>query len=103
MVLEESETNEVFTANITHNLGIMAREAGIYHHLWRPDELDITKAQGLIEPLTLGLDSLRRDRARFERFNPENGWGDYDGLVSFVESYLQACMSYPDADVRVWR
>ena len=41
---EETETNEVYSANITHNLNTMADEAGIYKHLWRPDEIKITKA-----------------------------------------------------------
>lgn len=30
---------DVFWANITHNLGRMADEAGIYKHLWRPEEI----------------------------------------------------------------
>ena len=37
--LTDAEGREVFSANITHNLGAMAKEAGIYMHLWRPDEL----------------------------------------------------------------
>lgn len=47
--------NEVYDANITHNLNTMAEEAGIYKHLWRPEELGITKAKDLIEPLAEGL------------------------------------------------
>ena len=34
---------QVFSANITHNLGKMADEAGIYKALWRPDEVEITQ------------------------------------------------------------
>jgi hypothetical protein len=33
---EDSET--VYSANITHNLGKMAEEAMLYNCLWRPDE-----------------------------------------------------------------
>src|SRR5690606_2662000 len=36
---EEVETNKVYSANITHNLGKMAYEAGIYEALWRPHRL----------------------------------------------------------------
>ena len=39
---------EVYSANITHNLGLMAEEAGIYQPLWRPEELGIKTAAGLI-------------------------------------------------------
>jgi len=93
----------VYTANITHNLNKMAQEAGIYEHLWRPDEIDITNAGQLIGPLREGLALLKSDPNRFEAFNPENGWGTYEGLVSFVEKYLAACEENPDADVSVWR
>ena len=41
---EESESEEVYSANITHNLGGMADEAGIYEALWRPEEVGIAKA-----------------------------------------------------------
>jgi hypothetical protein len=103
VVVEQSEGDEVFTANVTHNLNTMAGEAGIYKHLWRPDELEIKKAVQLIEPLTAGLALLKSDPERFQKFNPSNGWGTYGGLVTFVEDYLEACKKYPDADVSVWR
>lgn len=98
---EEGET--VYTANITHNLNKMAAEAGIYEALWRPDEHGMTKAAQLIEPLTEGLSALRADPARFETFNPSNGWGDYDGLVTFVARYLAACEQYPHAEIGISR
>ena len=45
----------VFTSNITHNLGKMAEAAGIYKHLWCPEEIGITKAKQLIQPLKKDL------------------------------------------------
>jgi len=92
-----------YEANITHNLAGMAAQAGIYMHLWRPDEMGITKAKQLIEPLTEGLALLESDPEGFRALNPANGWGDYEGLVRFVSNYLKACKSYPDATVRVSR
>lgn len=94
---------EVFSRNITHNLGPMAKEAGIYQHLWRPDEIGITKASQLIEPLAKGLALLESEPERFKALNPSNGWGDYGGLVEFVGKYLGACRQFPDGDVSVWR
>jgi hypothetical protein len=93
----------LYDANITHNLNKMADAAGVYKELWRPDEIGVTQAKQLIEPLRAGLGLLRSDRHRFEQFNPSNGWGDYDGLVSFVAGYLAACEENPDANVRVSR
>ena len=95
------DSYEVFSANITHNLVRMAKEARIYKHLWRPEELGITKAAQLIKPLRIGLASLNSNPERFKKFDPPNGWGSYIGFVSFVASYLAACEKYPDADVSV--
>ena len=93
----------VYDANITHNLNRMAAEAGIYKHLWRPEEIGITKAEQLIEPLTAGLALLDSDPERFRKFDAENGWGRYENLVEFVSKYLEACAANPDAEVSVSR
>lgn len=102
-VMSEEESDRVYSANITHNLNKMADEAGIYQALWRPEEIGITHAAQLIEPLRDGLTVLSSDPARFEALNPENGWGTYDGLVRFVADYLAACEQYPTAVVSTWR
>jgi hypothetical protein len=81
----------------------MADKAGIYRELWRPDEIGITTAGQLIEPLEKGLAELKARPEYFRRFNPENGWGTYEGLVEFVEKYLAACRTHPSAHVGVWR
>lgn len=96
-------STEVFTANITHNLNEMAAEAGIYKHLWRPDEIGITKAQELISPLTDGLALMQSEPDRFKALNPENGWGSYDGFLNWIARYIEACKMYPDSNVSVWR
>lgn len=99
----DSDDDTVYSANITHNLNKMAREATLYEYLWRPDEIGITKASQLIQPLRGGLAFLRREPERFKKFNPENGWGSYEGLVRFVENYLEACETHPEAEVSVSR
>lgn len=98
-----SDTEEVYWANITHNLSKMADEAGIYEALWRPDEHGMTHAHQLIEPLRAGLAKLKADPEHYETFNAPNGWGMYHHFVPFVEDYLGACEKYPDAKVRVSR
>lgn len=103
IVLPEEETTVVYHANITHNLGGMAREAFLYNCCWRPDEHGYELAKQLIGPLSDGLTLLKADPVRFKQFNPANGWGSYEGLVEFVEEYLAACRKYPNARVSVWR
>lgn len=102
-IVESGGDGQVYSANITHNLGRMAQAAGIYEVLWRPEEVSITLAEQLIQPLRDGLALLNSDPARFEMLNPENGWGNYEGLCRFVADYLAACEHYPQAEVSVWR
>lgn len=96
-------TDIVYSRNITHNLGEMAREAGVYEYLWQPEKVNIIYATDLVRPLTRGLELLRSDPERFKKFNPKNGWGDYEGLVNFVQDYLNACEKYPNATIEVSR
>lgn len=99
----DSMDTVVFSANITHNLAQMAREAGIHRLVWRPDENGVTVASQLIEPLTEGLKRLKESPEYFKAYNPENGWGSYEVLIEFVEEYLAACREYPEATISVWR
>lgn len=95
--------DEMFAANITHNLIAMAIKAHVYMPCWRPEEIGITNAKQLIEPLQAGLSAMEADPERFKKLNPQNGWGDYNGFLMFVSEYLQACRDYPDAEIRVSR
>ena len=99
-VLDE-ETTGLYHRNITHNLNAMARAAGIYQELWRPEALGITHASHLIAPLVRGLAKLEQWPVSFKALNPENGWGTYEDFVEFVADYLQACAKHPEARVKV--
>lgn len=93
----------VYDGNITHNLTGMADAAGIYKHLWRPEELGITRAGDLIEPLKAGLARLQADPETYRTHDSPNGWGKYEHLVRFVSDYLAACVENPYAEVTVSR
>lgn len=94
---------EVYSANITHNLGKMAYAAGLYDALWRADERGWELARNIIPILDAGLEQLKADPAYFEKFNAPNDWGLYEHFVPFVEAYLEACRKYPSAVITVWR
>ena len=100
---DAGDKTEVYSDNITHNLTKMADEAGIYEPLWRPDEVGITKAEQLVEPLSAVLERLHAEPNRYRKFDPPNGWGKYENLVVFVDRYLAACRKFPAADVSVSR
>lgn len=100
-----------FWHGLTHNLGAMAREAGLYEAMWRPCEM--LRADGLVcltpcgrditSALEKGVAALRSDPDKYKAFNPPNGWGTYEGLLECAEKYLVACKKWPDAMVVVGR
>lgn len=102
-VHSRSGERELFSANITHNLNVMAQDAGIYLCVWRPDECGITKAGQLIGPLSKAVALMRDQPERFKRLDPENGWGSYATFLPWLDSYLEACLAFPDAYVKVSR
>jgi len=119
----EREDELLYDANITHNLGEMASEAGIYEALWRPHRLrngyDIPeddhkaewefedsceiKTTDIIDIIERGLADLKARPEYFKQFDSPNGWGLYKNFVPFVEKYLEALKMYPDGVVKVDR
>lgn len=90
---------ELHDVGITHNLTGMAAQAGLYDCLWDAQSSGIFKAKDLLEPLRKGLERMKADPERFRRWNPPNGWGDYDAFVVTLQGLLNACERHPLADV----
>ena len=115
----EKPTEDVYSANITHNLGKMAAEAGLYEALWRPyqlkegydipedeydEEYDFEKANPvqaheIIPIIEKGLEDMKARPKHYEKFNSSNGWGMYHNFVPWIEKYLQALKEYPESFV----
>lgn len=100
----------VYSANITHNLNKMAMEVKLsngmtlYQVMWRPDEQEGLKfARDIADLLDEGWNILMSDPEKFQKFDPENGWGSYEGLEKFVYNYRNACRDNPDAELRISR
>jgi hypothetical protein len=105
-----TQPTSIFSMNITHNLGKMAGAVelsngmSLYDVLWRPDEQEgLVFARDISELLDEGWNILLSDPEKYKRYNPENGWGSYDGLCNFVYNYRNACWDNPDAELRVSR
>jgi hypothetical protein len=112
--------DKYYTANITHNLGKMAKACGLYEVLWRPyllfrkdfenydeemeyeDSLTI-KARQLIKIMEKGLRELKSHPEKYKTYDSPNSWGLYENFVPFVEKYLKACKKYPNLLVQVDR
>jgi hypothetical protein len=102
--LEDDYEDATLSAfNITHNLNKMAEAVGLYEVLWRPEEIGITIASQMIEPLEKGIIDLEANPDKYKAYNPPNGWGNYEGFVSFCKSVLQKCREFPDAVVEASR
>ena len=99
--LKKVKPTEVFSANITHNLSEMAEAAGIYKHLWHPEDAGVTHACQLIRPLEAGVARMKADPERYRKYDSPNGWGMYDDFVPWIERYIAACKQDPDAEVSV--
>ena len=97
------DNEEVFWANITHNLHIMAGKAGIYEALWHPEEINATKAKDIISIVEKGLADMRRRPSYYLMFDSPNGWGTYEDFVPWIERYLEALKKYPEAEIEVSR
>jgi len=96
---KKTEMEKFFKQSTTHNLSEMAKEAGIYSIVWRPEENGIERAAQLIEPLKAGIIRLKSDPKRFIALEPDNKCGTYADFVPWLERYLRACEKYPEATV----
>jgi hypothetical protein len=96
--------DSVFETNITHNLTTMARAAGIYEIVWRPEQCDdVSVAGDIVDRLSAGIRELDGNQDKYEAYNAENGWGLYKHFVPFLEQYRDACVKYPTATIEVSR
>lgn len=97
------EDEHLASFSITHNLAVMADEAGIYRCLWKPETIGLTKAGQLKKRLKDGLIKLKNDPENFKQFNPIHGGGSYAFLVSVVGAMIEECRKNPKAKVSVSR
>lgn len=115
----EPQREFLYTSNITHNLGKMAAEAGLYEALWRPyqlkpgynipeddhdaeyeyEEANPVRAHEIIDIIEKGLEDMKARPKHYEKFNSSNGWGMYHNFVPWIEEYLKALKEFPETQV----
>lgn len=93
--------DEVYGANITHNLVPMAKVLGIYACLWKAEESGIKTAGQLITPLGIAIGDMTANPPAFKAYDSPNGWGTYDNFLPWLQQLLKACEDNPQARVRV--
>ena len=103
LINDVGDDTGVFSANITHNLGRMASSAGLYEYVWRPEEVEITKAGELIHALRVGIKCMENHPDVFKKFDDPNGWGTYEQFLPWLKKYLNACTQFPEAEILISR
>lgn len=94
--------DKIWTRNITHNLTDMASQViinnsvNLYKLLWRPKENGFEFVTNeYVECINQALSILKVNKTELEIYNPKNGWGNYNCLLSFVED-LSKCLNSLD-------
>ena len=93
---------------ITHNLNTIVSELGLlvglpyYEVIWRPDEMFGLKngevpAEFVLKLLPDVIKNLLKFEDRLTDYLPSNGYGTFEGLISFLCDYLKECYTNQEA------
>lgn len=117
---DHEEYVDEWSANITHNMGKMADhikvnyqvdgeeyENTLYQMVWRPDEVGDGKTccntTVMAQALQSGIAYMVAHRKDLEKYNPENGWGNYNVFLAWLKCYWDVCLEHPDCEIEVSR
>lgn len=89
---------DIFSANYTHNVIPMWKEAGVFEVLY---ESQGRKARDIVETLKKGVDHMRDNPAIFINLNPKNGWGSYETALPWLQNLVEQCLKNPDAEIHI--
>ncbi len=109
MALENEECECKHVGNITHNLNKMAMHVPVsdtltlYNVLWRPDESELNTTDDILEYVTTGVKYMIDHKDDLLQYNPDNGWGDYEGLLDFAKRVGSACLFNPNCKIEASR
>jgi hypothetical protein len=99
--VDPDEEAILWEGNYTSNVARMWRKAlGNGLGEW----IDVLPFAETVQPhLALGVERMRAEPDVYRAMEPENGWGDYEGALAFLEGIERACRNYPMARVRASR
>ena len=88
---------QCFWANITHNVSIMWKEAGVYDAIYNSEG---TTAGELVSVLQDGLKVMRKHPNKFNAMSHPL-WGSYESALDFLRDFKDACIEHPNSTVIV--
>lgn len=90
------ELVEVYDRNYTSNVSRMWRTAGVNLR-----ELTGMVAADAVPLLDRAIGAMTAEADTYRAMNPPNGWGDYDGALTFLCDLRAACVKHPKTTLRV--
>lgn len=97
--IKARRTVEVYEDNITYNLAPMYYKC-IDENLGFK-LLDGMKCKDAIRVLNRAINDLVKNKEEYEKLNPKNGWGSYEGLLKSLKSLRIACLENPSGKVEI--
>jgi len=79
------------------------KDITLYEIMWRPEEVGIYDGGTLLPHLQRALDYMLPREGELKEYNPDNGWGTYEGLLKAVRDMGQHCAMFPHASLRSCR
>ena len=90
---------EIFDANMTHNVTPMWHKAGCYEALYMSDG---QRASDIRDIIVDAVVDMMKHKAEYQKLDSPNGWGIYEHAFKFLISVAVACCDFPEATIRVW-
>ena len=92
-------TVDVYEDNITYNLAPMYYKCIDINGGLKA--LNGMKCKDAVPVLNRAIDDLIENKEEYEKLNPENGWGSYEGLLKSLKSLRIACLENPSGKVEI--
>ena len=89
---------EIFDANITHNVVSMWEKAGCCEALYKSDG---QKAMDVRDIIVDAVVDMMKHKAEYKKLDSPNGWGIYEDAFKFLLSVAVACCDFPEAIIGV--
>ncbi len=90
-------TNVVCCGNCTYNLGNMFKKALGFNF----SDLNGKRAGDVLSKLQLSIKDMRDNPDEYKEYNPDNGWGTYEGAFEYLVRIAEACENHPDATISI--
>jgi hypothetical protein len=90
---------EIVSMSITHNLTEMAEACGLYSLMWEAEGKEV---KDLVLPLKQAIKELKNNPEKYKKYNPKNGWGDYEGLLKVAMEFYKECFRNRNKNVTIW-